>query len=136
MFFLSFWHVAHFVIPLPSLSLTFTLVCLVLLFPPVSVLCHNFLHSFFSVSPSLSWILCHRRGDEEDWPLVLAVSYHYLWERDQRKKEAGSKTEIYSDHYLIPVCVCVFLCVGGCGYSRVNSESRGKFGSSTCIVLT
>lgn len=47
---------------------------------------YNFLRSFSLCWP-ISRSLCHKRRDEEDWPLVLAVSHHYLWERDQRKKE-------------------------------------------------
>lgn len=121
-----------FVAPLPSLCpsllLRFTL-------PPLSLLI-SFSSLSFSLSLLLSWSLCHSRRDEEDWPLVLAVSHHYLWERDQRKKEAGvcNRKIQWS---LSDSCVCISLCVSMvCGYSRVCSGSLGKCGSSAWIVLT
>ena len=61
---------------------------------------------------ALSRSLCHRRRDEEDWPLVLAVSHHYLWERDQRKKEAEVwNRKIQWSLSESGVCVSVSVCV-------------------------
>jgi len=68
----------------------------------------------------------------------LAVSHHYLWERDQREREreAGlsDRKKLWSlSHSCVCVCVCLCVC---CDYARFCSESQGKSGSSVCIVLT
>ena len=97
--------------------------------------------TLFFLCPSASLLACV--SQEETWRglasgLCCKPSLPVGEGSEKERGATASKTERYSDHYLILgcVCVCVSVCLCGCDYSRVCSESQGKCGSSVCVVLT